>query len=167
MQILFENPILLFLLIGLISSLLKRNKKEQDQEQRPKQPARPMRPVQPQPVSNSETSIPKEVDSHQSNRSSIEGREHREQSPTQRSQNPLLDIQKRYEERRKLEQETSVSNTSLDRPKYKQEKIKDKPIEERSLELKPEADRLIEGIAWAQILGEPRSKKPHRTMRRY
>lgn len=163
MQFLFENPILIFLLIGLISSIFKRSKGEEKQKQRPKRPAQPIRPVQREPMSNSETSIPEEVDSRPMQRTQAQRQELRKAQPN--PQSALLDIQKKYEERKKQEHEASRS--TLNRPLIQPEATKESASLESSMQLKPEADRLIEGIAWAQILGEPRSKKPHRTMRRY
>ena len=163
MQFLFDNPILIFLLIGLISSIFKRSKGEEKQKQRPKRPAQPVRPVQKEPMTKNSEVKPEEVDSRPLRRNQTQEQELREPRPA--SQSAFLDIQKKYEERKKQEQ--NAPRSTFNQPMFQPEATKENTSEGTPMQLKPEADRLIEGIAWAQILGEPRSKKPHRTMRRY
>jgi hypothetical protein len=163
MEFLFENPLFIFILIGIISSLFKRVKGEQEQ-----QPKRPVRPEQQGPTWNSENQKPAEplkpLRTQPSNHERTEEKKEFGGVP----ENPFLDIQKKYEERRRENEykKSPRANPLQSRPVTTPISVKDESTEGVSLDLSPEADRLIEGIAWAQVLGEPRSRNPHRTMRR-
>ncbi len=162
MQFLFDNPFLIFILIGIISSLFKRGKGEQ--EQQPKR--RPNPPVQqgqtpvermPREPKPQRTQIPK-------NDSPVKNRE-----TTVVPENPFLDIQKKYEERKRespQKRNNPQKNTDRVQPNVLLNKEIDDSSGNVSIDLSPEADRVIEGIAWAQVLGPPRSRNPYRTDRR-
>jgi hypothetical protein len=165
MEFLFENPLFIFILIGIISSLFKRVKGEQEQQPKPKRPARP---EQQGPTWNSEDQMPTEpIKPLRPQSSKID---HAEESKEFSGvpENPFLDIQKKYEERRRENEykKSPEPNNLHTRGVPSAIKLKDEEPQGVSLDMSPDADRLIEGIAWAQILGEPRSRNPHRTMRR-
>lgn len=162
MEFLFDNPFLIFVLIGIISSLFKRGKGEQ--EQQPKR--RPNPPVQqgktleermpkgPKPM---RTQMPKSA-------SPV-----KDLKPTAVPENPFQDIQKKYEERRRestLKRNNLQTSDERVQPNVRVKKELDDPSGDVSIDLRPEADRVIEGIAWAQVLGPPRSRNPYRTDRR-
>jgi hypothetical protein len=160
MEFLFDNPILIFLLIGLISSFLKKAKGEDEQKQKPKRPARPEKRVPHSPSENKrprEAANPRGTKSH--NENPFKGLELEPISKNE-PKHPLNDIQKKYEDRRQERDQMVMKEVKTKSPvKYEEKNV-------GGLSLKPNPDRLIEGIAWAQILGEPRSKNPHRTMKR-
>ncbi|WP_404329321.1 hypothetical protein [Mesobacillus maritimus] len=165
MEFLFENPLFIFILIGIISSLFKRVKGEQEQ-----QPKRPVRPEQQGPTWNSEDQMPAEPEPLKPMRTqpSIDERLEEKREFGGVPENPFLDIQKKYEERRR-ENENKQSprpNNLQSRTVVPTIQVKDQSVQGVSVDLSPEPDRVIEGIAWAQVLGEPRSRNPHRTMRR-
>jgi len=163
MEFLFENPLIIFVLIGIISSLFKRVKGEQEQ-----QPKRPVRPEQQGPTWNSEDQKPAEPLKPLRAETSEDERFEEKKEFNGVPENPFLDIQRKYEERRR-ENEYNKSprfNDLQSQSITTTFPVKEESTEGVSLDLSPEADRLIEGIAWAQVLGEPRSRNPHRTMRR-
>lgn len=165
MEFLFENPLLIFVLIGIISSLFKRVKGGQEQ-----QPKRQVRPEQQGPTWNSEDQMPAKPEPLKPLRTQPSKAEPLEEKGEfgDVPENPFLDIQKKYEERRR-ENETKQSprsNNIQSRTVVPTMPAKDESVQGVSVDLSPEPDRLIEGIAWAQVLGEPRSRDPHRTMRR-
>jgi hypothetical protein len=164
MEFLFENPLLIFVLIGIISSLFKKVKGEQEQQQ----PKRPVRPEQQGPTWNSEGQMPAEPHKPLRTETSEDERFEEKKEFNGVPENPFLDIQKKYEERRRENEfkKSPRSNNLQSRSIATTTSMKDGSTEGVSLDLSPEADRLIEGIAWAQVLGEPRSRNPHRTMRR-
>ena len=163
MEFLFENPFILVVLIGLISSLFG---KKGDQEDQKKQPANPRRPQQQprQPYDRKGTG-------------QRQGRPQPRLEPASAKQIPakvkmedyqpeaLTELQEKYEEKKRAE--AALKRAGQTRPGRLDRSGAD-PIRanEIGLDLKPEGERLIEGLAWSQILGEPRSKQPHRTMRR-
>ena len=156
MEALFDNPIILFILIGLISSIFNKVKGngQDNQNQRPQRPVRPASP----PV---EMSRPAETEPE------------REPRPTfsERSTNALNDIQKVYLERKQHAEKApseprnsergrlSIGNTS---PRSRLPLEKSEP----AIDFKPDRDNLIEGIIWSEILGKPRAKKPYSAGRR-
>lgn len=156
MEFLFENPLIIFILIGIISSLFK--KKNGDEQQR----QRPARKVPSQREERAET-----FENNHETMSPVYGeaapQASKEPVTFSQSENEKSDIQKKYEEWKQYEAEANHKEEA--QPSV----IKKTEIQSRekvSLQLKPDADRLIEGIAWAQVLGKPRAKNPHRTMRR-
>ncbi|MCM3586287.1 hypothetical protein M3182_11145 [Mesobacillus maritimus] len=161
MEFLFENPLLIFIIMGILSSLFRKGKEEQKQE-----PKRPSRPVQQQRsdgrASQSESMEPTMAQT-------IEHEEPRMDPKQMVPENPFLDIQKKYEERRKeLEQIASErTHSSVNRPTAPTRAVDPKTDGETSLDLTPSPDRVIEGIAWSQVLGPPRARNPyHRDRRR-
>ncbi|MGM0900125.1 MAG: hypothetical protein ACQEXB_03245 [Bacillota bacterium] len=165
MEFLFENPLFIFILIGIISSLFKRVKGEQEQ-----QPKRPARPEEQGPTWNSEDQMPMEPEPLKPLRTEPSNNERLEEKREFGGvpENPFLDIQKKYEERRRENEnkQSPRSNNIQSRTVVPTIQVKEKSAQGVSVDLSPEPDRVIEGIAWAQVLGEPRSRSPHRTMRR-
>lgn len=164
MEFLFENPFLIIILIGIISSLFKRVKGEQEQQPK-RRPNPPMQQGQ-----NPDERMPRESKPLSRTQSPKTKSPVKDWEPSSVPENPFLDIQKKYEERRR----ESTSKRNNPQPSYERSKpsvkvnkeINDSPGDV-SIDLNPEADRVIEGIAWAQVLGPPRSRNPyHRDRRR-
>ncbi|MBM4762337.1 hypothetical protein [Bacillus sp. B15-48] len=162
MEFLFENPILLILLIGLLSSLFKKPKAEEKQEQRRRKP--PARPEQRQP----EKRVPRETmyerRTQQPHNDAAKGPEV-ETKENQTVYDTLSELQKKFEERQQERVNKEAEQITLNSTNEQGMRAANN-AQIGSLQLKPDADRLIEGIAWAQILGQPRAKDPHRTRRR-
>lgn len=162
MEFIFENPILLFLLIGLISSLFKKVKGTQEQ-----QPKRPMRPDQQGPASHSGDSMSAEpLKPVRPERPNLE-KTSNEWEASSVPENPFIDMQRKYQERREAAHLPPRKQKDVPaQPTVQLQKDKDEIADGVSIDLKPEADRLLEGIAWAQVLEPPRSRNPYRTARR-
>lgn len=162
MEFIFENPILLFLLIGLISSLFKKVKGEQEQ-----QPKRPIRPEQQGPASHSEDPMSAEPFEPMRTERPKSEKPLNEWEASSVPENPFIDIQKKYQARREAAHLPATKQKDVPaQPTVQIQKDKDEIADGISIDLKPEADRLLEGIAWAQVLEPPRSRNPYRTARR-
>lgn len=141
MEILFDSPILLIVVIGFLSSLYKRIKgtDENSRRPRPASKASPASPQAPQPAmpSGGSGSTANIQQLYQERRSQVENAQgnRRQREPGRGGR-------------------LSASNI----PSSSSEPVAAEP----KLHLKPDRDSLIEGVIWSEILGEPRSKKPYR-----
>ncbi|HAQ08700.1 MAG TPA: hypothetical protein DCR24_14765 [Bacillus bacterium] len=154
MEALFDNPIILFILIGLISSIFNRIKgnAQDSQNQRPQRPVHPAS----QPLDRSRPAETK-----------------REPRPViiENSTEALSDIQKVYLERKQRADKASSESrgpergrlstgTTSPRSRLHSEKA------EQVINFNPDRNNLIEGVIWSEILGKPRAKKPYSAARR-
>ncbi|KOP83494.1 hypothetical protein ACFFHH_09715 [Cytobacillus solani] len=160
MEFIFENPWLLFIVIGIITSIFNKLTGNQG-----KQKSRPQRqPIQPQKGANHSTSSPiREVKKN-------------EALPAI-PKKVINNIEKEYAERKKQAEET------LHSLKDKQRALENKTqsllaVSERGsmrLDFNSEKDekpsfliekqKLAEGVVWAEILGPPRALNPHKSIR--
>jgi FtsZ-interacting cell division protein YlmF len=166
MEFLFDNPFILMILIGLISTLFGKKGEQQEQQKRPQQrrPSQqprqgPGQPAQQRPERRTAQQRPERP--AQPVPPSLEKKVER----TAASIPQLTDVQKIYEDKRREINESArhEPRTASGAPASVQAGSEEKPV---TLDLKPDGNRLIEGIAWAQVLGPPRARDPHRTMRR-
>lgn len=182
---LLSNPIALFVLIGVISSLF--NNKKSDGKQPQRRPARPPGPMQPPGPARQPAPAParrQPAESRVEPGPAVEkGPEHRQNTrkETERSREPekragetgvevINDLQQIYLER-KLQAEDLTKNErsnkgrmsageSSGRLKQKREQQEPESI------FRPDKDTLAEGIVWAEVLGKPRAKRPYNPIRR-
>lgn len=162
---LIGNPFVIFVLIGILSSLFNKakGKGENNQQRRPVRPvskpagsdgpvkeqreqrreSRPVqsRPVKPQPVKTERE--PVEVSTIQ------------KVYQERKLQSDKIDSKARSAERGRVSSEGAAVRSSLSGAK-----------EEPVLDFQPDQDRLIEGLIWAEVLGQPRAKKPYSPVRR-
>jgi hypothetical protein len=81
----------------------------------------------------------------------------------------LKDLEKEYQQ---VRQESEISRIGMATSRQLAEKNDEQPIMhkhedgETIIFEKPDANTLVNGIIWSEILGEPRSKKPYMTKRR-
>jgi hypothetical protein len=61
-----------------------------------------------------------------------------------------------------LKQEPEVKRIGMSVAQHKSEKVNPRHEDGSEISLNPDEKTLINGIIWAEILGEPRSKKPYR-----
>lgn len=168
MEALFEllgNPIVIFILIGILSSLFNKAKgNSQDNQNR-----RPVRPVRKPEVMSRSVEAQREhrLDPRQVSQRPAPAR----QVKAEQKSAELSEIQKVYQERKQQaenvesRQRTSVKSrlspeTSTGRGKLREDHAE--PV----FEFVPDQDRLIEGLIWAEVLGKPRAKEPYRPGRR-
>lgn len=159
---LLGNPVLIFIVIGILSSLFNKAKGNgQDQQKR-----RPARPVGKPEVMNmpAETKYkPKPAPRPASPRPA-------QQTPVQAKPTAVQvnDVQKVYQERKQeaVTTESRQRAASSGRLTANTEPGRLRRAEastEPSFQFEPDQDRLIEGLIWAEVLGKPRSKKPYQT----
>ncbi|MBT2677448.1 hypothetical protein J7E38_00465 [Bacillus sp. ISL-35] len=186
MQILLEllsNPIALFILIGVISSLFNQKKKDGSQQPQ-RRPVRPPGPVQPprpaparrQPAEARTEPLRPEIEKNNDYNPRSENRRPAEPSRDKRGQSPvdsgvevLTDIQKKYQERKRQTEESAKkqqtgrmsSSQTSGRLNQKREQVQTEVV------FQPDKDTLVEGLIWAEVLGKPRAKKHYNPSRRY
>jgi len=162
---LIGNPIVIFVLIGILSSLFNKAKGNgQNNQQR-----RPVRPV----------SKPAEMDGPVKAQREPRREPHPVQTRTVKPQPDKTDrepveassIQKVYQERMQQAEKVDSKPRAADRNRLSSEGAtvrsslsgaKEEPV----LDFQPDQDRLIEGLIWAEVLGQPRAKKPYSPGRR-
>ncbi|MEH7885454.1 hypothetical protein V7654_14170 [Bacillus sp. JJ1609] len=162
---LIGNPIVIFVLIGILSSLFNKAKGngQNNQQRRPvrpvskpagldgpvkaqREPRREPRPVQTRPVKP-------------------------QPDKTEREPVAASSIQKVYQERKRQAEKVDSKARTADRGRLSSEGAtvrsrlsgaKEEPV----LDFQPDRDRLIEGLIWSEVLGQPRAKKPYSPSRR-
>ncbi len=166
MEILLDNPVFIAIIIGLISTLFSKFKDESKDQNRPGRPARPDRrePGQ-KPVWNGQTPKPRA----ESNASEAKAKPAMAKKlPPESGTRPSLkqaDLQEDYQN--KKAHSASVSprmHSSAPKEALSEAENRKNRDEKAGITLKPEANRLIEGVVWAEVLGPPRAKRPHRPM---
>lgn len=150
MEFLFENPFILILLIGLISSLFKKGKGE---EQQPRQ--RPPKPfVETIPIP--ESKIPQKSEKVET--------EKRTKESVKTIQSDFLDAKKQAEAKMAALREQQLKyEHQAERLKEENELKQPTPTETAvKKSYRVEEKNLADAIIWAEILGPPRAKNPHR-----
>ena len=190
MEILFElfsNPIALFILIGVISSLF--NKKKPDGQQPQRRPVRPPGPMQqpgparqPRPVPARRQAAEARVEPgpeiekdqgprYDTGRDTQRSRGSANHDPGETGVEIINDLQKVYLER-KLQSEEQMNkqrsskgrmSTGETSGRLKQNREQKEP----EVVFQPDRDTLVEGLIWAEVLGKPRAKRQYNPLRRY
>lgn len=166
---LFSNPIAIFILIGVISSLFnkaKENAKEQQQRR-----ARPSNP----PVAES-VSAPAEMRDRRKDtpRDSERTSKPVKPAPARADREPgvLSEVQKVYQEKKRQAERSPSSQRKTDRGSRLSagettgRLMQEKRYPEPESSFQPDRDRVVEGLIWAEVLSPPRSKKPYNPSRR-
>jgi hypothetical protein len=170
MEVLFElisNPIALFILIGVISSIFNKAKGNVQEQKR-----RPVRPS----IPPADTSVPveRQRDHRRDTRRDSERSKPAQHKPTIADREPgaLSEIQKVYQERKRQAERPASAQRNADRVsrlstgdtagRLRQERKHTEP----ELNFQPDRDRLVEGLIWAEVLGQPRAKKPYNPSQR-
>lgn len=150
MEFLFENPIFLVIIIGIISSIFKRLKEGKQEQGQPKQqrPFSPStQPINPQPVERPKMVKPSGA--------------HKKGS---QSANEILLEAKKIAEQAKREIQLDKTKSTRDVPNIRQEAIPSADDSKAYIHTLEER-RLIDGLIWAEVLGPPRAKKTHTAMK--
>ncbi|WP_178896838.1 hypothetical protein [Bacillus altitudinis] len=161
MDILFENPLLIAIIIGIISAVFGKIGKQEENEQKNQQnePAPQRKPV---PQKQTKQTSPDPVvtdqlddfgDVHDHGGMKKQG----SQSLQDRYTATLAEMEERKSE---LNKEFQSLERELTRPKAASAGMKPKMIE------KLNQDTVVQGMILGEVFGEPRAKKPHRTMKR-
>ncbi|WP_408006831.1 hypothetical protein ACJROX_19325 [Pseudalkalibacillus sp. A8] len=149
-ELLMSNLFFVILVIGGIYSFFKRQiDKQNEQQQRSGR-----RPQQPRPAETRTTP------SEERTRTERQWKERREKLTT--------DLQEMYKKKREDLENTIQEQPSREyvprEPIMPRPKTKPGPRPAQS-ELLPNPDNVAQGVIWAEILGPPRSRKPHSTAR--
>jgi len=161
LDILFENPLLIAIIIGIISAVFGKIGKQEENEQKNQQnkPAPQRKPV---PQKQTKQTSPDSVvtdqlddfgDVHDHGGMKKQG----SQSLQDRYTATLAEMEERKSE---LNKEFQSLERELTRPKAASAGMKPKMIE------KLNQDTVVQGMILGEVFGEPRAKKPHRTMKR-
>lgn len=160
MDILFENPLLIAIIIGIVSAIFGKVGKQEENEQKNQQnkPAPQRNPASqkqttstsPDPVVTDQLDDFGDVHDHG-------GMKKKSQS----LQDRYTDTLAKMEERKKdLNNEFQSLENQLKRSKATAAEVKPKIVE------KLNQDTIVRGMILGEVFGEPRAKKPHRTMKR-
>ncbi|MCF6137969.1 hypothetical protein [Pseudalkalibacillus berkeleyi] len=155
-ELLMANLFFVILIIGGIYSFFKRQMEKYNEEQQPgKNRQRQHNPHQAETMS-----MPREERS----RSSRPARQ-----PSERSKKVQTNIEEMYMEKREEFDRSITDRSTTDRSDRMQRTIrpvrsKSKPkLKASKSDLIPNPDNVAQGVIWAEILGPPRSRKPHST----
>ncbi|WP_080844978.1 hypothetical protein [Cytobacillus gottheilii] len=151
MEILFENPIILMALIGLVSTLFSKGKKEEEKRRRP-----PQRPA----GTPGHTQQPAQASTIERKKEKLENRAKRaaaqmEQQYTQARQKAEDELESLNNRHRTAERQTETLRTR-------------EPIKKtaQSQSFAPDKKKLADAVIWSEILGPPRAMNPHRSVKR-
>lgn len=151
MEILFENPILWLVLLGVISSLF-RGKKREEEGQKTRS-----NPVENRPAQKSGSAFEELKEIFKEVNRSLQGE-------TQPSQTLKKEAYKKKEHVKELiepasytqradQEKTSIANEI--------EINRKAPILQKKNQLKVDESKLVDAVIWSEILGPPRAKSPY------
>ncbi|MFS8302054.1 MULTISPECIES: hypothetical protein [Bacillus] len=158
MDILFENPLLIAIIIGIISAVFGKIGKQEENEQKNQQnkPAPQRKPV-PQKQTSPDPVVTDQLDDFGDVHDHGGMKKQGSQSLQDRYTATLAEMEERKSE---LNKEFQSLERELTRPKAASAGMKPKMIE------KLNQDTVVQGMILGEVFGEPRAKKPHRTMKR-
>lgn len=155
MEWLFENPLLIIIILAAISSALKKGKSVEEKRQS-SQPARERKPLQ-EPRS---MAFPKQQPSNRSVRSETSKAEKQFSQKRKQIENRMAVLKEQeLELAEKAERIKKVEHVQTER----QERRATSKVA-HSIQLDKES--MVNGIILSEILGAPRAKKPHRSLHR-
>ncbi|MGG1697334.1 hypothetical protein [Bacillus zhangzhouensis] len=162
MDILFENPLLIAIIIGIISAIFGKIGKQEENEQKNQQnkPA-PQRKPMPQKQQTKQKSPDPVAADQLDDFGDVHDHGGMKKKTSQSLQDRYTDTLAEMEERKsELSREFQSLERQLTRPKSASAEVKPKIIE------KLNQDTVVQGMILGEVFGEPRAKKPHRTMKR-
>ncbi|KIL16152.1 hypothetical protein AAZR19_05515 [Bacillus sp. Je.9.29.b] len=158
MDILFENPLLIAIIIGIISAVFgKIGKQEENEEQNQQKKPAPQRKQVPQKQTSPDPVVTDQLDDFGDVHDHGGMKKKTSQSLQDRYTATLAEMEERKNE---LNKEFQSLERELTRPKAASAEEKPKIIE------KLNQDTIVQGMLLGEVFGEPRAKKPHRTMKR-
>ena len=155
MDILFENPLLIAIIIGIISAIFGKIGKQEENEQKNRQqkpaPQKKAEQTRPDPVKTDQLDDFGDVHDHGGMK------KQGSQSLQDRYTATLAEMEERKSE---LNKEFKSLERQLTRPKASSAEMKPHVID------KLNQNTVVQGMLLGEVFGEPRAKKPHRTMKR-
>lgn len=157
MDILFENPLLIAIIIGIISAVFGKIGKQEEKEQDNRQ-HKPAPQNKPMPQKKAENPVSTDRlddfgDVHDHGGMKKQG----SQSLQDRYTATLAEMEERKSE---LNKEFKSLERQLTKPKASAAEMKPHVID------KLNQNTVVQGMLLGEVFGEPRAKKPHRTMKR-
>ncbi|PAC82458.1 hypothetical protein CHI05_07065 [Bacillus sp. 7788] len=158
MDILFENPLLIAIIIGIISAVFGKIGKQEEKEQNNQQ-HKPAPQNKPMPQKKAEQTSPNPVKTDQLDDFGDHGgmKKQGSQSLQDRYTATLAEMEERKSE---LNKEFKSLERQLTRPKASAAEMKLHVIDRLN------QNTVVQGMLLGEVFGEPRAKKPHRTMKR-
>jgi hypothetical protein len=145
LEILFENPILWLVLLGVISSLFRGKKREEEGQKTRSNPVE----NRPTPKSGSAFGELKEI-FREVNRTF---QEETQPSQTLKKERVQEVIEPAIYTQRAVQEKTSIANEI--------EIVQKAPILQKKNQLKVDESKLVDAVIWSEILGPPRAKSPY------
>ena len=145
MEILFENPILWLVLLGVISSLFRGKKREEDGQKTRSNPVE----NRPTPKSGSAFGELKEI----FREVNCTFQEETQPSQTLKKERVQEVIEPASYNQRAVQGKTAIANEI--------EVVQKAPILQKKNQLKVDESKLVDAVIWSEILGPPRAKKPY------
>ncbi|MGE6629256.1 hypothetical protein [Bacillus sp. NPDC077027] len=152
MDILFNNPLLIALIIGIISAVFGKIGKQEENEQQQPKPSTQRKPTTQQTQS-------KRPDPVSTDQLDDFGDVHDHGGMNKGSDRYSETLAKMEERKSELSNEYVALERQLTRPKSS-------PAQTNRVVNQLNQDTVVQGMILGEVFGEPRSKKPHRTMRR-
>ncbi|PLR78117.1 hypothetical protein CU633_07605 [Bacillus sp. V3-13] len=144
MEFIFENPIFIVIVLGIISSLFNRLK-DSGKDQKQKRPARPQAPKQSAPAP-----APAPVVVHRETRDDKE-------MAAERLENKYAELKKQAETKLQSLKEKQQASAERIFPEKEEKGVKALDIDRQNL---------LNGVILAEVLGPPRAKRPHHPFKR-
>ncbi|GLB58251.1 hypothetical protein [Cytobacillus sp. NCCP-133] len=154
MEILLENPFILIALLAFISSLFKKKKKGESEKQK----KRPQQRPEPQ-AEQSAAEVLMEKAVKEEKRQQAERASRIEEEYRRRKQQAEESIRVLQNQKLAAERQASVFREPAEKPV-------DRPQARIQGQFAPQKKALVDGIIWSEILGPPRAKGPHRSLKR-
>ncbi|MBU8879437.1 hypothetical protein BGM26_10620 [Bacillus sp. FJAT-29790] len=161
MRVLFENPIILFLIITAISTLFKKRKEKENNNRKtaPNQQQTPMRPSTEKPIQDPYFEARKFEDEEiqARNVTDLIEKEYLEKKKRAEAKIKALKEQQRNAEKKAQAIQATAPIRTLQ---------PSSPLErENKANQSTREQKLVDGIIWSEILGPPRARNPHRSIK--
>ncbi|MED1748888.1 MULTISPECIES: hypothetical protein [Bacillus] len=162
MDILFENPLLIAIIIGIISAVFGKIGKQEENEQKNQQnKSAPQRKPMPQNQQTKQKSPDLVVTDQLDDFGDVHDHGGMKKNTSQSLQDRYTDTLAEMEERKsELNKEFQSLERQLTRPKASAVEMKPHIID------KLNQNTVVQGMLLGEVFGAPRAKKPHRTMKR-
>ncbi|WP_147532403.1 hypothetical protein [Bacillus marasmi] len=164
MEFFFDNPFILVILIGIISSLFKKNKEAQQEKQKGNKP-KPVRTEEaPAPVRKNRPSRAQQQNPSKSPRSKQPRQTSRERDLARENQTDVMD--QRYAALKIHQEEPYHTNSAMESAPTQERNLiyrDDEQNKQRTLNV--DSNALVDGLIWSEVLGPPRAKKAHRAVK--
>lgn len=152
MDFIFENPFLIIIILGILSSLFKKPKNDRGMEGRESQPYDETSPL-PMPDIFKQFGFEEQEKEEKPVSQEISSEELLKSDYQEKARAKIAELQERDRARERTDRRPVLrEEPEINRPLHTEEK--------RAVSISQE--RLKEAVVWAEILGPPRSKRPHR-----